>query len=147
MKRFLVIMFLMIACNTEQKNVSQQAIKEILQAEKDMNDLALKEGFHKALIFYADDSVVKPQDGELPVIGKTTLEKYWNNEPDTKEISWQPFKAEASKSGDLGYTFGNWKFVSKDTVLYGNYFTVWKRQTDGKWKFTVDGGNNTPGPQ
>jgi ketosteroid isomerase-like protein len=147
MKKFLAIMFVLIACNTEQKDVSQQAAKEILQAEKDMNDLALKEGFHKALIFYADDSVVKPQDGELPVIGNAALEKYWADKADTKEISWQPFKAEASKSGDLGYTLGNWKFVSKDTVMYGNYYTVWKKQKDGKWKFTVDGGNNTPAPQ
>ena len=111
-----------------------------------MSALAAKEGFHKALLAYADDNVVKPQDGELPVIGKTALEKYWSDKPETKELSWEPFKAEAARSGELGYTLGNWKLVLKDTVLYGNYYTVWKKMPDGKWKFAVDGGNSTPAP-
>lgn len=105
-----------------------------------------KEGFHKTLLLYADDSVVKPQEGQLPVIGKQALIKYWAGKDETKDISWSPYKAEASKSGELGYTLGNWKFVTKDTTLYGNYYTIWKKQNDGKWKFIVDGGNNTPSP-
>src|SRR4029077_17985374 len=85
-----------------------------------------------------DDSVVKPQEGELPVIGKPSLEKYWSDKPDTKDISWEPLKVEVARSGDLGYTLGNWKLVSKDTTMYGNYYTIWKKQPDGKWKFTVE---------
>jgi ketosteroid isomerase-like protein len=151
MKKIVIATFLFIACNTQQKDppqkdLSQQAAREIMQADKDMSDLALKEGFYKALLFYADDSVIKPQEGQLPVIGKAALEKYWSNKADTKDISWQPFKAEAAKSGDWGYTLGNWKYASKDTTMYGNYYTMWKKQPDGKWKFTVDGGNNTPKP-
>jgi ketosteroid isomerase-like protein len=146
MKKIAIITFLFIACNTQQKDLSRQAAQEITQADKDMSDLALKEGFYKALLYYADDSVVKPQEGQLPVIGKVALEKYWSTKPDTKDISWEPFKAEAAKSGDWGYTLGNWKYATKDTVMYGNYYTMWKKQADGKWKFTVDGGNNTPRP-
>src|SRR5215472_1394020 len=146
MKKIVITTFLFIACNSQQKDLSQQATREIVQADKDMNALASKEGFYKALLFYADDSVIKPQEGALPVIGKTTLEKYWSNKPDTKEISWEPYKAEAAKSGDWGYTLGNWKYSSKDTVLYGNYYTMWKKQANGTWRFTVDGGNNTPKP-
>ena len=146
MKKFIPITLLLIACNSQQADLSKQASEEIIKADKEMNELALKEGFHKALLVYADDNVVKPQEGELPVIGKTALEKYWGDKPDTKDISWEPYKAEAAKSGDWGYSLGNWKFVSKDTVLYGNYYTVWKKMPDGNWKFTVDGGNNTPAP-
>jgi hypothetical protein len=40
---------------------------------------------------------------------------------------------------------GNWKYVTPDTTMYGLYYTIWKRQTDGKWKWSVDGGNNMPG--
>jgi ketosteroid isomerase-like protein len=145
MKRIIPIICLFISCNTNH-DLSKQAAEEIRQADIDMNTLAAKEGFYKALLYYADDSVVKPQEGMLPVIGKAALEKYWSDKPDTKNISWQPFKAEAAKSGDLGYTLGTWKFTSKDTVMYGMYYTIWKKQTDGKWKFTIDGGNNTPKP-
>lgn len=146
MKKIIAITFLFISCNSQQTDLHQQAADEIVQADKDMNILASKEGFYKALIAYADDSVVKPQEGQLPVIGKSSLEKFWGDKPDTKEISWEPYKAEAARSGDLGYTLGNWKLVSKDTTMYGNYYTIWKKQPDGKWKFTVDGGNNTPKP-
>ena len=146
MKKIIAITFLFISCNSQQTDLRQQAADEIVQADKDMNILASKEGFYKALLAYADDSVVKPQEGQLPVIGKSSLEKFWGDKPDTKEISWEPYKAEAARSGDLGYTLGNWKLVSKDTTMYGNYYTIWKKQPDGKWKFTVDGGNNTPKP-
>jgi len=146
MKKFIAVTFLLISCNTQNADLRKQAADEIMQAEKDMNILASKEGFYKALLAYADDSVIKPQEGELPVIGKPSLEKYWSDKPDTKDISWAPYKIEAARSGDLGYTLGNWKLVSKDTTIYGNYYTIWKKQPDGKWKFTVDGGNTTPKP-
>ena len=146
MKKIIAITFLLISCNSQQTDLHKQAADEIVQADKDMSILASKEGFYKALLAYADDSVVKPQEGQLPVIGKSSLEKFWGDKPDTKEISWEPYKAEAARSGDLGYTLGNWKLVSKDTTIYGNYYTIWKKQLDGKWKFTVDGGNSTPKP-
>ena len=145
MKKIIAIACLFISCNNV-SDKSKQSADEIIRADEDMNVLASKEGFYKALLEYADDSVVKPQEGELPVIGKASLEKYWKGEAGTKDISWHPFKAEAAKSGDLGYTLGTWKFTTKDIVMYGMYYTIWKKQPDGKWKFTIDGGNNTPKP-
>jgi len=147
MKKIFIAIVLFVSCNTQPKNMSSEAADEIIEADKAMNDLATKEGFYKALLLYADDSVVKPQENEMPVIGKTNLEKYWAGRPDTKDITWFPFKAEAAASGDLGYSFGNWEYVSKDTTMYGFYYTIWKKQADGKWKFIADGGNNTPKPQ
>ena len=66
-------------------------------------------------------------------------------EPGTKEITWGPFHAVGAASGDIGYTLGNWKFSNADTTMYGLYYTMWKKQADGSWKWTVDGGNNMPG--
>ncbi len=144
MKKFLPVVVLLFSCNKQPTDISKQATAEIINADKAMSDMAAKEGFHKTLLLYADDSVVKPQEGQLPVIGKQSLIKYWADKDETKNISWSPYKAEASRSGELGYTLGNWKFVTKDTTLYGNYYTIWKKQNDGTWKFVVDGGNNTP---
>ena len=146
MKNFILCLALFTACTSQQKDLSKQAGQEIIKADKEMNDMAIKDGFHKTLLKFADDSLVKPQDGEFPVIGKQALEKYWSSKNETTAISWEPYKAEAAKSGELGYTFGNWKYVGKDTTLYGNYYTFWKKQADGAWKFVVDGGNNTPAP-
>ena len=137
-----VLMF--SGCGTQQIDNSKTAATEIISADKAMSEMAMKEGFYTALLFYADDGVVKPNEGEFPIIGKKALINYWKGKQGPTNISWEPFKAEASISGDLGYTLGNWKIVNKDTILNGNYFTIWKKQSDGKWKFAVDGGNNTP---
>jgi ketosteroid isomerase-like protein len=143
MKKILFACILFSACTSKQIDLSEQSKKEIIAADLAMCDMAVKEGFRTALLAYADDSVIKPEEGKLPVIGKAELAKYWEGKPGTKGISWAPFRAEASRSGDLGYTFGNWKFTTPDSIFYGNYFTAWKKQSDGKWKFVVDGGNNT----
>ena len=144
MKKILLAILVLSSCNTKPKENSKTAANEIIQADKAMSDMAAKEGFHKALLSYADDSVVKPNEGALPIIGKTILQNKWSTVPDDSSITWQPFKAEAS--GDLGYTIGNWKYQTTDTTMYGNYCTIWKKQPDGKWKFIFDGGNNTPKP-
>jgi ketosteroid isomerase-like protein len=30
---------------------------------------------------------------------------------------------------------------SKDTVIYGTYTSIWKKEKNGKWKFVLDTGN------
>ena len=137
---------ILTGCSQQQVDKSKQAAEEIRHTDITMSDEAAKNGFYKTLLLYADENVVKPQEGVLPVQGKAALEKYWSNKQDFKELTWEPFKVEASASGDMGYSLGNWKLTMKDTTLYGNYYTIWKKQTDGKWKFVVDGGNNTPAP-
>ena len=109
-----------------------------------MSDFAEKEGFFKAIIFYADDDMVKFSDGQFPVVGKMTFIEKYGDKAGPKTLTWEPIDAEVANSGELGYTWGNWKFVQKDTTYYGNYFTVWKKQIDGKWKVVLDGGNSTP---
>ncbi len=146
MKNLLFGLILFSACAQKPKDLSKEAAAEIIKADMAMSDMAVKEGFHKTLLQFADDSLVKPQDGELPIIGKAALEKYWTGKTETNAISWGPFKAQAAQSGDLGYTLGFWKYVTKDSTYFGNYYTIWKKQGDGNWKFVVDGGNNTPSP-
>lgn len=147
MKNIALVIILLCGCTQSKVDLSEQTKKEIMDADIAMSDMASKEGFNKTLLLYADDDVVKLNEGEFPVIGKTALMKYWQGKDGTKEITWAPFKAEGSKSGDIGYTLGNWKFVTKDSTYYGNYYTIWKKNSEGKWKFVADGGNGTPPPQ
>jgi len=134
-------------CKTNPTDASKIASSEMIFTDMEMSDLAGKEGFYKALLLYADDSVVKFNEGLLPVIGKLALIQKWKDKEDPKTISWKPFKVEAALSGDLGYTLGNWQLKTKDSIIYGNYYTIWKKQKDGKWKFVIDGGNNSPAKQ
>jgi ketosteroid isomerase-like protein len=109
--------------------------------------MATKDGFHHAILFYSDSSIIKFREGQYPIIGINEYAGIINKQKDSKNISWEPFKVEVAKSGEIGYTYGNWKDYEKDTILYGNYFTVWKIQADGTWKVALDGGGNTPKPK
>lgn len=135
-----------IAGCTQNKADTEKSKQEILSADKSMSELAVKEGFFIALGKFASDEFVKFGEGNNPIIGKKAFDEIYKDKPGPKTLTWQPVKADASTSGDLGYSWGNWKFVLSDTVIYGNYFTAWKKQTDGSWKMVLDGGNQTPPP-
>jgi ketosteroid isomerase-like protein len=54
--------------------------------------------------------------------------------------------ADISASGNLGYTYGlfNIHTTSGNLLGRGKYITIWKKQTDGTWKYVLDGGNEGP---
>ncbi len=146
MKRILFSVLLLSSCTQRQKDNSKQAIDEIRKTDIAMSDMAGKEGFFKALLNYAEDSVIIPREGRLPFMNKTETEAAWANRPIIKEYSWKPVRATASSSGDMGFTFGFATYLGTDTTTYTNYCTIWRKQKDGTWKFVYDGGNNTPNP-
>lgn len=54
-------------------------------------------------------------------------------------LAWRPAFAGVARSGDLGFTTGPYFVRGRDGVR-GHYFTVWRRQPDGAWKWIFDGG-------
>ena len=113
MKKFLFAfclfyMIIMISCN--QHPDTKQLEEEIINTDRAMSDLAVKEGFLKAILHYADNDIVKFNDGSYPVIGKKAFEELYKDKAGPKTLTWEPVKAEVAKSGELGYTWGNSKF-------------------------------------
>lgn len=134
--------------SSNKKNDDIEKMKqEIINADLAMSDLAEKEGFIVALSKNASDDFVKLGEGSYPIVGKNEFDKKFEGKSGPTTLNWKPEKADVSESGDLGYTWGYWKFEMPDTTVYGNYFTVWKKQSDGIWKMELDGGNSTPGPK
>lgn len=137
-----------ISQNANDDDTKEQYKQEIINADIAMSDLAVKEGFFTALSENADDGFVKLGEGSYPIIGKDEFDNMFKDKSGPKTLTWKPEQADVSQSGDLGYTWGYWKFEMPDTTVHGNYFTVWKRDNkDGIWKMALDGGNSTPGPK
>lgn len=68
---------------------------------------------------------------------------------DEPRLEWWPNFAGIARSGDLGFTTGG---VALNGQRTGHYFTVWRRQTDGSWRWVYDGGSgatarDVPGPE
>lgn len=87
--------------------------------------------------FLADDAVMFRQGDAVD--GK----KLWEErKPDSTLLNWWPVVADASRSGDLGYTTGPYQFFNKrtDKTPAGNgfYCTIWQKQKNGEWKIKVD---------
>jgi ketosteroid isomerase-like protein len=64
----------------------------------------------------------------IPGDGETTLD-------------WRPAYAGISRSGDFGFTTGPFLIRGREGVV-GHYFTVWRLQADGSWKWIFDAGTD-----
>jgi len=42
---------------------------------------------------------------------------------------------------------GQLEICIADTTVYGNYFTVWKKQSDENWKMLLDADNGALSPE
>lgn len=84
--------------------------------------LMLAPGLTNAQANLAKQAPVKPEDGVL---------------------AWWPLWAGAARSGDLGFTTGAATFGGKPI---SHYFTIWKKQADGTWKWQFDGGQGSSEP-
>src|ERR1041385_3136232 len=116
--------------------------RELVEMEHAFAKAAGEVGSRVAFIeFLADDGIVF-QTG--PVNGK----KFWTQRERRKGLlSWEPEYADVARAGDLGWTTGPWEFrpngPEDKPVAFGEYFTVWKKQSDGSWKAVLDRGVST----
>jgi ketosteroid isomerase-like protein len=132
-----------VAAQTE--SLRRQNRRALVQMERDFAKAAATKGTRDAFLeFIAEDGILF-QPG--PVNGK----KFWTErQPRKGLLSWEPAFADVSRAGDLGYTTGPWEFrpngPDDQPVAFGQYFTIWKKQGDGSWKFVLDRGVSTEKP-
>jgi ketosteroid isomerase-like protein len=110
--------------------------EDLMIMDKKFSALSREKGMKHAFLEYAADSAVLLQRNVMPLVGEAFSDTGFI-------LTWEPLDAEISKSGDLGYTYGLYKSLTKkdNSVSRGKYVTIWKKQADGRWKFILDGGN------
>jgi ketosteroid isomerase-like protein len=117
----------------------------VVEAERAFARAAATKGTRDAFLeFLADDGIIF-QPG--PVNGR----QFWQARAPRKGLlSWEPVFADVSLAGDLGYTTGPYEFrpngADDKPIAFGQYFTIWKQQTDGSWKVALDRGTSNPQP-
>ena len=146
MKRFLILLLILGGCSSGVTNIETEKEK-LIKTDQDFSQMCSDKGMKEAFTFYSAEEVIKMREGEQPLFGKKELIQDLESIPDgSMHLIWAPVKADVS--GDLGYTFGKWelRISGMDTIQYGTYVTVWKKQPDGTWKFVLDAGNSAPRP-
>jgi ketosteroid isomerase-like protein len=107
---------------------------------------AVAENGHDAYFSYFAEDGVEIDNGTVATKDEMRKQGPWA--PGTS-LTWSPTKAELAASGDMGYTWGNFEFKTKDKegkeeTERGIYMTVWKKQKDGSWKVVADVGSPAP---
>ena len=120
----------------------------LLKMETDFQKATAEKGWDGYVTYLAEDAVELP-NGESAVKGREAIRKSFGDWTPGMSLTWKSTGSDMAASGDLGYTYGEYTFKSKDkdghpVVRYGKYVTIWKKQKDGSWKVAVDMGNNAP---
>jgi ketosteroid isomerase-like protein len=122
---------------------SQNAKMEIIETDKAFSQMSVEQGAYVAFTAYADNGAVKLQNSSEPVIGLDAVHRLMEGVKGT--LKWNPLFVDAAESEDLGYTVGDWELINQNQAgvthhSRGNYITIWKKQTNGKWKWVFDSG-------
>src|SRR5262249_59307579 len=119
---------------------SGAAREELLSVDETFASEVADKGLVVFQRYYAEDAVEMPAFQPL-IEGKTAIldfYKPYGNNPNFK-LTWKPARAEVSKDGDLGFTYGHYQATTADengvpVTRVGKYVTVWRREYDGTCK-------------
>ena len=141
----LMSMFAVSSLATDQK----KGPALLFQLEADFAQAVADHGHAAFVTYFAEDGVELDDGGGITPRQGIAKQPAW---PEGTSLAWTPVKADMAASGDLGYTYGNYIFKSKNkegktVASYGKYMSVWKKQKDGSWKVAVDMGNASPEPK
>lgn len=124
--------------------------QDVMAADRAFDARTAEQRIDGWVAHFAPDGKMVRRSGEI-VEGHEAIRKYMG--PVLAEagasLRWAPEFAEASKSGDLGYTCGRSKFKGRDEAgaaveSDGRYVTIWRRAADGAWKVALDIGVSNP---
>ena len=144
---FVVIICIMCSCNIFSGKKTTPAGPEdkqkMIEADKAFSAMSVEKGMKNAFLEYIDSNGVLLKPNRYPIIGADAIDYLIQMDDSSYTLEWQPKFGAVAASGDLGYTYGLYalKPKNKDTTIYGTYISIWKKQSDGSWKFVLDSGN------
>lgn len=120
--------------------------QQLLDADRAFARDTAARGLDGWMSWFASDAQVNHRTGLIN--GTAALREHFGKaigQPGVT-VTWEPFFAEASRDGTLGYTMGvaEWTTKSADGKVEkrpGRYVTVWRKMKDGTWKVVTDIGN------
>ena len=125
-----------------------RALAPVVEAEHAFAQHSIDQGMKPAFLRYAaPDGVIVNRNGPVNAI------QTWAQRNPAPEglLTWWPVYADVSRAGDMGWTTGPYEFREKPSDAKpadtGHFFTVWRRQPDGGWKFVLDLGIRHPAPE
>src|SRR6185503_1875363 len=131
----ILMAFAFLTSAVGQKTKPSPALASLVAAERAFARTSVEKGIRESFLeFFAEDGInFQPH----PVKTREAILK--RPAPATRPpvvLNWEPAYADISRAGDLGYTTGPYVLTDnspqKRPPHYGFYFSVWKKQSDGR---------------
>jgi ketosteroid isomerase-like protein len=142
-----IILFTALYCLNSYAQMDIQKGKDALrQADISFSDLSREKGVKEAFLAYIAGDGVLLRPFTMPIVGYEAVRKFLEEGDSNFQLTWVPLYADISVSGELGYTYGTYSLLFKDEAgveqtRVGTYVSIWKLDSEGKWKFVLDTGN------
>lgn len=142
----LAVLFFFSACrNDKDKEARADAFAkmEMMDADRAFSKMAEEKGMKAAFIEYLDSNGVLLRPNHLPIAGADAVDFLIQQNDADYTMTWEPKNGVIARSGELGYTYGIYALrpSAKDTIIYGTYVSIWKKEKGGTWKYVLDSGN------
>lgn len=116
---------------------------KMMETDRAFSRMSEEKGMKHAFLEYIDSNGVLLRAGHLPIIGADAIDYLIQQNDSGYTLKWEPKNGAVARSGELGYTYGIYALrpASKDTIIYGTYVSIWKKESSGGWKYVLDSGN------
>jgi hypothetical protein len=135
MQKIIAYILLAFVSTTVAQTQTEDKVSQLTSAENYFSALAKKKGIKKAFLSVSSEETIIFKPGPI------SPEKYFKKKSDSLgHLSWQPVYARIAKSGDWGITSGPSTYQASDSskIHYGDYLSVWKKNTKGVWKLAIN---------
>jgi ketosteroid isomerase-like protein len=149
---FFVLLLFIVGCFFPKKNNAVANEKDkfaLMNADNAFSNLSAEKGMKNAFLEYIDSNGVLLRPNVIPIAGADAVDYIIALKDEGYTMTWKPNDCTVAASGELGYTYGSYILQpsTKDTVFYGTYVSIWKKQGDGKWKFILQSANEGLGEE
>lgn len=146
---FTIISIFINSCDYISQNKipqSRDSPQVLIEADIAFSDMSRQVGIKKAFTEFMSKEGILLRPEYPPIIGADAID-YLSLVNDTGYVlSWKPSGGEIAKSGDMGFTYGEYTLKVEDAVINGTYVNVWKKQGDGAWKYVLNNTNQGTSP-
>ncbi len=114
----------------------------LAQTERDFAQMSMREGMYKAFVRYAAENGI--QFAPHPVNVREKMSKQAQGPMPDFSLDWRPLWTDVAASDDIGFNAGPWIMSdlspAQEKPLHGYFLSIWKKQSDGAWRFIIDAG-------
>ena len=148
----LVLASLLAGCSQTPPDTRDADVAAIRAADSTWSTIAQSRQLDAHVAYFLDDAVLLAPN-EPMATGKGAIQQATAAlfALPGFSIRWQAVKVEVARSGDLGYSLGNYDLSlsgpgGAPVTDRGKYTTVWKKAPDGTWKVASDMFNSDLAP-